>query len=119
MVLSDVGVPEATFLSYLKVKSKVCLSSRERGLTVPVKLPSLQASYNWHIHHLNDSRRFTARESMMPHGAAESTNSDLFTYTSDLVKDSGISRSSISTTTVNQPLLEEQAIPPALLVWYE
>lgn len=63
MVLSDVGVPEATVLAYLKVKSKVCLSSRERELAVPEKLPSLQASYNWHIHHLNDSRRFTARES--------------------------------------------------------
>lgn len=63
VVLSDVGVPEATVLAYLKVKSKVCLSSRERELAVPEKLPSLQASYNWHIHHLNDSRRFTARES--------------------------------------------------------
>lgn len=57
VVLSDVGVPEATVLAYLKVKSKVCLSSRERELAVPEKLPSLQASYNWHIHHLNDSRR--------------------------------------------------------------
>nr|AAB97304.1 orf 143 [Vicia faba] len=40
---------------------------------------------------------------MMPHGAAESTNSDLFTYTSDLVEDSG-SSGSRSTSTVNQPL---------------
>lgn len=65
VVLSDVGVPEATVLAYLKVKSKVCLSFLlvKGSLAVPEKLPSLQASYNWHIHHLNDSRHFTARES--------------------------------------------------------
>lgn len=57
------GGPEASVLAYLKVKSKVGLSSRERELAVPEKLPSLQASYNWHIHHWNHSRLFTARES--------------------------------------------------------
>ena len=56
---------------------------------------------------------------MMPHGAAESTNSDLFTYTSDLVEDSGSSGRSRSTSTVNQPLPGEQAMPPALPVMQE
>ncbi|CAK8576168.1 unnamed protein product [Lathyrus sativus] len=53
---------------------------------------------------------------MMPHGAAEST---LFTYTSDLVEDSGSSGRSRSTSTVNQPLPGEQAMPPALPVMQE
>ncbi|CAK8576152.1 unnamed protein product [Lathyrus sativus] len=52
----------------------------------------------------------------MPHGAAEST---LFTYTSDLVEDSGSSGRSRSTSTVNQPLPGEQAMPPALPVMQE
>ncbi|CAI8608525.1 unnamed protein product [Vicia faba] len=56
---------------------------------------------------------------MMPHGAAESTNSDLFTYTSDLVEDSGSSGRSRSTSTVNQPLPGEQAMPPTLPVMQE
>ncbi|CAI8601388.1 unnamed protein product [Vicia faba] len=56
---------------------------------------------------------------MMPHGAAESTNSDLFTYTRDLVEDSGSSGRSRSTSTVNQPLPREQAMPPALPVMQE
>lgn len=51
--------------------------------------------------------------SMMPHGAAESSNSSLFTYTTDLVEDSASSRHSRSTSSVNQPLPGEQAMPPA------
>lgn len=53
---------------------------------------------------------------MMPHGAAESSNSDLFTYTSDLVEDSASSGLSSS---VNQPLPGQQAMPPALPVMQE
>src|ERR1051325_9528724 len=40
----------------------------------------------------------------MPHGAAESTNSELFTYTSDMLEDSASSGRSSSTSAVNQPL---------------
>lgn len=54
-----------------------------------------------------------------PHGAAESTHSDLFTYTSDMVEDSASSGRSISTSSVNQPLPGEQAMPPALPVMQE
>ena len=47
-------------------------------------------------------------------GEAESTHSDLFTYTSDMVEDSASSGHSRSTPSVNQPLQGEQAMPPAL-----
>jgi len=56
----------------------------------------------------------------MMHGAAESSNSALFTYTFDLVEDSASSgRSRSTTSSVNQPLQGEQATPPALPVMQE
>jgi hypothetical protein len=56
----------------------------------------------------------------MMNGAAESSNSALFTYTSDLVEDSASSgRSRSTTSSVNQPLQGEQATPPALPVMQE
>jgi hypothetical protein len=58
----------------------------------------------------------------MMHGAAESSISALFTYTSDsyLVEDSASSgRSRSTTSSVNQPLQGEQATPPALPVMQE
>ncbi|KAL5079192.1 hypothetical protein RYX36_007613 [Vicia faba] len=45
------------------IESLFAILALDQELAVPEKIPSLQASYNWHIHHLNDSRRFTARES--------------------------------------------------------
>ncbi|PNX72553.1 ATPase subunit 1 [Trifolium pratense] len=47
--------------------------------------------------------------------AAESTRSEWFTYTSDMVEDSASSgRRSASTSSVNQPPMREQATPPVM-----
>ena len=46
-------------------------------------------------------------------------DSDLFTYTSDMLEDSASSGRSSSTSAVNQPLPGEQAMPPALPVMQE
>lgn len=53
---------------------------------------------------------------MMSYGVVETTNSNLFTYISDLVEDSGSSRRSRSTSMDNQPFLEEETIPLAFPV---
>lgn len=47
--------------------------------------------------------RVSIGNGMMSHGAVETTNSDLFTYTNDLVEDSDSSGRSRNTSMDNQP----------------